>query len=129
MIFRWLAEQGIDPAKNKLIKNGSKIVMMEACGVTLKDSYNFLPMPLSKLPASFELEELAKGHFPHFFNTPENEDYVGSWPDKKYYAPDSMKPAAREKFLRWYEDQKHKVRMTLYLIFTVHTSCFPFLGF
>ena len=91
--FRYLAEQGINPSK-KLIKNATKIVYMEACGVGFKDSHSFLSMALKELPKSFELEELEKGHFPHFFNTSENQSYVGPWPDKKFYSPDSMKTDA-----------------------------------
>ena len=30
-------------------------------------------MPLAKLPKSFDLKELKKGFFPHFYNTIENE--------------------------------------------------------
>ena len=116
MLFRYLAEQQIDPTKNKVIKNGTKIIHLQACGVTLKDSFCYLAMPLSKMPAAFELEELAKGYFPHFFNTPENEDYVGTWPAKEYYALDRMVGSAREKFLHWHDEQKDKVAPYLFLM-------------
>ncbi len=33
------------------------------------DSLCFLPFPLASFPATFGLEELRKGFFPHFFNT------------------------------------------------------------
>ncbi|XP_070560096.1 uncharacterized protein [Ptychodera flava] len=56
----------------------------------------------------FELNKLHKGYFPHFFNTAENQDYVGPLPDSRYYAPDGMKQHAREKFLKWYEDERLK---------------------
>jgi hypothetical protein len=34
---------------------------------------------------------LSKGHFPHSFNTPENQDYVGPIPDLEYFSLDMMK--------------------------------------
>ena len=122
LFFRYLAEEGIDPSKNRVIKNGTKIIHLEAQGVTLKDSYCYLAMPLAKFPASFDLKEMAKGHFPHFFNTPENSNYIGTWPDKKHYGPDKMKTASREKFLRWYDEQKHKVLLSLLLCAYIFSS-------
>ena len=90
---------------------------MEACGVGFKDSHSFLSMALKELPKSFELQELEKGHFPHFFNTPENQDYIGRWPDKKFYSPDTMKTDDRDKFLVWYDSQKDKASSLYFLTF------------
>jgi hypothetical protein len=63
--------------KPKDILNGSKILCMEVCGLKFIDSYNFLPCALAKIPAAFGLTELKKGYFPHFFNTEQNQTYVG----------------------------------------------------
>ena len=72
------------------------------------DSLNFLPMPLAQLPKSFGLEELKKGFFPHFFNTPENQEVILlNLPDIKYYDPDSMSKDRRNEFLDWYELHKN----------------------
>ena len=72
------------------------------------DSLNFLPMPLAQLPKSFGLEELKKGFFPHFFNTPENQEVVLlNLPDIKYYDPDSMSKDRRNEFLDWYKIHKN----------------------
>ena len=78
-----------------VIFSGSKIMYMRVStggmNIRLLDSLNFLPMPLAQLPKSFGLEELKKGFFPHFFNTPDNqEDILLNLPDMKYYDPDSM---------------------------------------
>ena len=54
------------------------------------DSFNHLPMALSKLSGGFSLTEIKKGYFPHLFNTVENQTYVGPYPDKKYYSPEFM---------------------------------------
>ena len=48
---------------------------------------------------------MKKGYFPHYFNIPENQNYVGRIPDKQYYAPDQMNYDARNKFLKWYQDR------------------------
>ena len=47
--------------------------------IKIIDSLNFLPMKLSNLPEVFGLKELKKGWFPHFFNTRENQRYVGPY--------------------------------------------------
>ena len=41
--------------------------------------------PLKDFPETFGLNELSKGYFPHEFNRPENQDYIGKYPDKTYY--------------------------------------------
>ncbi|KMQ82024.1 putative dna polymerase-like protein, partial [Lasius niger] len=78
----------------------------KSLGIRLIDTLNFLPMPLAKLPVSFGLTELKKGFFPHLFNTPENQSYVGPLPEAKYYSPDTMQTPTRQAFLTWYEDHK-----------------------
>ncbi|KAG8176797.1 hypothetical protein JTE90_003425 [Oedothorax gibbosus] len=69
-------------------------------------SFNFLPMGLSKMPTTFGLTELKKGYFPHLFNTPEHQTYVGALPSKECYCPDSMTTSERLKFHSWYEERK-----------------------
>ena len=95
-----------------VIFSGSKIMYMRVStggmNIRLLDSLNFLPMPLAQLPKSFGLEELKKGFFPHFFNTPDNqEDILLNLPDMKYYDPDSMSKERRKEFIEWYEIHKH----------------------
>ena len=79
-------------------------MLLEIPSIRLKiiDSSNFVQGPLSDFPKTFGLTELKKGYFPHLFNTKENENYVGSIPDKKYYCYNQMKPEARKTFLEWY---------------------------
>ena len=95
-----------------VIFSGSKIMYMRVStggmNIRLLDSLNFLPMPLAQLPKSFGLEELKKGFFPHFFNTPDNqEDILLNLPDMKYYDSDSMSKERRKEFMEWYEIHKH----------------------
>jgi hypothetical protein len=108
-LFRWLADNGINPAKGKLIMNGTEIITLSACGVTLKDSKCFIPMALARVPGAFGFEEEAKGFFPYLFDTPERADYVGPWPETHYYNPDSMMPPVQKAFNAWYSTVKDKV--------------------
>lgn len=56
--------------------------------LTFSDSLNFLPMKLAKIPEAFGLEELSKGFFSHFFNTQENQAYMGPYPALEFYGYD-----------------------------------------
>jgi len=67
-------------------------------------------MALSALPKTFDIQEKQKGWFPHLFNIPENQNYIGAWPDAWYYNPSSMKPDVKKEFYRWYNQQLSKVR-------------------
>ena len=95
--------------KPKVILNGSKILCMEVCGLKFIDSYNFLPCALAKMPAAFGLTELKKGYFPHFFNTEQNQHYVGPYPAAHYYNPDDMSISNRKAFYTWYNEQQDKI--------------------
>lgn len=102
LIMEYVHKNGIKPT---LIQNGKKILSMEAFGLKFIDSLNFFPMSLDKLPKAFGLTELAKGYFPHLFNTPANQNYVGPMPDIRFYDPDGMKPDKRREFMAWYNTQ------------------------
>ena len=69
------------------------------------DSISFLPFPLRKLSSAFGLTA-SKGWYPHYFNTPENLDYVGSIPDTSYYGIDETSAGDRAEFLDWYDTQR-----------------------
>ena len=78
---------------------------MSAEDIRFIDSINFVSGALTTLPKTFGFPELKKGYFPHLFNTPGNQDYVGSIPAKYYYDPDHMKPKKRTAFLKWYDER------------------------
>ena len=84
------------------ISKGTEIMVLTVNGITIKDSLNYLPMKLAKIPSTFGFKEMKKGYFPHYFNTPENEDYDGPLPDHHYYGTSSMTPEARCEFFFWY---------------------------
>lgn len=48
---------------------------------------------------------MAKCYFPHKFNTPENQDYIGQIPDLHFYTPELMTPAKNQAFEIWYLQQ------------------------
>jgi hypothetical protein len=98
-LLDYIHRTGVKP---EMIQCGRKIISLTAKGVKCIDSLNFLPMGLSKLPTAFGLKELSKGYFPHLFNTWENQDYSGPYPDSRYYNPEGMNTESRESFLKWY---------------------------
>jgi len=63
--------------------DGRKILNMVVEKLHVLDSLNYLPMSLKSIPKSFDLT-CKKGYYTHFFNTANNLDYVGSYPETKY---------------------------------------------
>ena len=109
LLLEELYKQAVVPSQ---IVNGAKLLSVSIPGdIKFIDSLNFFPMALASFPQTFGLQEEAKGFFPHFFNIPTLQQYVGAMPDKQYYDPDGMKPARRADFERWYADQvaSHRV--------------------
>ena len=109
-LLEYLIDQSMRP--DKIIYNGSKIMYMTVekdLHIKVIDSLNFLPMKLSKLPKAFGLKELKKGWFPHFFNTRENQEYLGPYPDPKYYGCNFMGNEEREECLAWLKSQENCV--------------------
>lgn len=105
LLIRYLVQQLIKP---KLIVQGSKVMSFEDEHFSQRyiDSLNFLPMKLSSLPSAMGFEQEKKGHFPHFFNTTKNQDYIGAYPEPHYYGADSMMPKERKEFFEWYDSVK-----------------------
>ena len=93
--------------------NGSKCVTLTTgkkkspfkIKIKFIDSLNFIPMALAKFPKTFAQPELCKGYFPHFFNKDENQDYVGPIPCQDDYGVNYKKPAERETFMSWHQEQ------------------------
>ena len=85
---------------------GAKVLSFQSGPLTFKDSLCFLPMPLASFPDTFGIQELKKGYFPHAFNVPENQSYVGRIPNIEFYDPEGFKdPKAKGEFERWHADQ------------------------
>ena len=84
---------------------GAKVLSFKSGPLKFIDSLCFLPMPLASFPSAFNLTELKKGLFPHLFNTPDNQQYVGRIPDLEFYDPDDMMAKKKEELTRWHADQ------------------------
>ena len=90
------------------IRNGAKLLQVKHNNIRFIDSLSFFQMPLSALPKTFGITELKKGFFPHLFNTPEHQDYVGSVPALNYYMPENMMPKERKALEERHKKQREK---------------------
>ena len=84
---------------------GAKVLSFKSGPLKFIDSLSFLPMPLASFSSTFNLTELKKGFFPHLFNLPHHQNYVGRIPDLEFFDPDSMKPEKKEELLHWHNEQ------------------------
>ena len=94
-LYNYLLNQSITP---NIIFQGSKIMYCHVgvnLNIKLLDSLNFLSMALSRLPESFGLKEMKKGHFPHLYSTEEilscpPLERLPHLPDVSFYDPDNI---------------------------------------
>ena len=84
---------------------GAKVLSFKSGPLKFIDSLSFLPMPLASFTNTFNLSELKKGFFPHLFNLPHHQNYVGRIPDLEFYDPDGLKAEKKEELLRWHSEQ------------------------
>ena len=92
-------------AVEKQLTIGSKVLSFESGSLAFKDSLCFLPFPLAAFPATFNLQELKKGFFPHEFNLPHNQQYVGQIPEIEYFDPEGLSENKKNELQRWHEEQ------------------------
>ncbi|KAF4528493.1 hypothetical protein B566_EDAN016897 [Ephemera danica] len=92
-----LTDFGLAP---KVIMKGTQIISIEVGNLKFIDSFSFIPLPLSKFQATFNLPPaLKKGFFPHFFNVIDNQFHVGTIPEIKNFS---------HQFQTWYAEQQDK---------------------
>lgn len=92
--------------KPTILRMGTRILRMSIFGIDFIDSFRFITAPLSAFPKTFGLEDAGeKGYFPHFFNTPANQSYVGIMPKIDFYEPDMMRKRTSDDFRQWYQEQ------------------------
>ena len=84
---------------------GAKVLSFKSGPLKFIDSLSFLPMRLAAFSSTFNLTELKKGFFPHLFNLPHHQNYVGRIPDIEFYDPDGMMPIKKEELLLWHSEQ------------------------
>ena len=97
----------------KTIFQGSKLMLLEdpTTKIRVIDSVSFLPMKLAKLPKCLGLPDaIAKGHFPHFWNTQANQKVVlNHLPDITYYNIDYLSQEEREEIISWHQQNYNQV--------------------
>ena len=91
------------------LRNGCKLLEVKHDRIRFIDSLSFFQMPPSAFPKTFGLTELCKGYFPHKFNLPEHQNYVGPVPALDYYMPETMSPEGKQAFETWHQEQREKV--------------------
>ena len=90
----------------KQIRNGCKLLQVQHDKIRFIDSLSFFQMSLAAFPKTFGLTELKKGYFPHKFNIPDHQEYVGPVPAIDHYMPEVMSPEGRQKFETWHKEQR-----------------------
>ena len=103
-VLKYCVARGIIPYT---IKNGAKIMYMSFRKNKVKflDSVNHIPGKLANFPKTFGFTELKKGYFPHLYNIPQNQKYIGEIPDISFYNPDQMSTKDRASFLKWHKER------------------------
>lgn len=103
--YEWLAKHSTMGCPYTIM-DGSKITFMslKKPNIRFVDSMKFFMTSLTKLPKMMGFSgEMAKGDFPHAFNTLENQSYVGEIPDLKYFGVDEIKEAkTRQERIDWH---------------------------
>ena len=90
----------------EMITSGSKVLRACVGNVKFLDSLLIFQQPLASLPKAFGLEHLVKkGHFPHMFHTSENMNYIGPFPDIKYFNTKYLKKDALKDLNEWYQNK------------------------
>lgn len=88
-------------------------VTHNGCTLHIRDSFNLIPVALSKFPAAFGLEGAKKGFFPYFliekkwFHTRQH-----GMPPLHYYNTGGQSPEALKEFLAWYN--KHNTEQNVF---------------
>jgi hypothetical protein len=106
-LMPYLIKYGFKPHN---IYRGSHILytaIKQGLNMRIIDSLCFFPLALSQFAKTFNLPT-TKGHFPHWFNIEENENYIGNIPDKHYFGYNNMKVSDRVTFDLWYNEELNK---------------------
>ena len=91
------------------LRNGCKLLQVQHDRIRFIDSLSFFQMPLSAFPKTFGLTDACKGYFPHKFNHPDHQNYVGPFPALDYYMPETMPPEGKQALETWHQDQRDNV--------------------
>ena len=105
-LLQWCIKHEMLP--DKYIQQGSGITYMYFYKFKLRfvDTYKFFLSPLADLSKTYGIDTV-KGYFPHHFNTPENQNYVGRYPSIEMHGPKNMFPKTNADFTKWYDTVKN----------------------
>ena len=107
-ILQWCLNRGLHPTQ--YIRQGSRIMYMAFKKYKLRfvDSLHFFLEPLAKLSLTYNIDTI-KGFFPHLFNIPENQNYIGCMPSEELYGVKNMNADTyKKKFKPWYDGAKYE---------------------
>ena len=104
-ILQYCLNKGLVPSS--FIRQGSRITYMNFNRFSIRfiDSLHFFSQPLKCLPKTYNIDTL-KGYFPHHFNRPENQNYIGPIPHERDFGVNNMMPEDYDDFKKWYDEQK-----------------------
>uniref|UniRef100_A0A914HIJ6 DNA-directed DNA polymerase n=1 Tax=Globodera rostochiensis TaxID=31243 RepID=A0A914HIJ6_GLORO len=123
LVLEALHRRSLPP--KRLCTTGLKIYSMSLRGnhqrrITFKDSLNYFFCELDALVKSFDLPSdlaTAKPFFPYLYIKRQHlHERLQGLPPAEFYAPDTMKPDKRAKFLRWYETTNNAFQLREQLI-------------
>ena len=89
-----------------VLNQGNKILTLQYNDVKLVDSYLFMPMALAEFSNTFGFAD-NKGHFPHLFNTKQNQDYVGCLPPIDAFGIGNMNEEKKTALVAWYKENEN----------------------
>jgi len=105
-ILQYCLDRGLRPTQ--YIRQGSRIMYMSFAKHRFRfvDSLHLFLEPLHKLSTTYNIDT-KKGLFPHHFNKPENQNYVGEMPSEDMYGVRNMDADTyNKKFKPWYDEVK-----------------------
>ena len=105
--FRYQVDPVMVGAKILYFTLTQKRRFKQSTGIRFVDSLNFLPMALKKFTKTFGLTT-KKGFYPHFFNTPEHESYIGPIPSEAAFGAPAMDDKTYLEFREWYDERKRE---------------------
>ena len=99
--------QELNMEVKKMAWRGDKLLSFTLRGRKFCDSLCHLGRALHELPSMLGLNvDVAKGFFPHKFNVPKNQSYIGPLPGKEFFEAERFTPERKAAFDQWYEEAK-----------------------
>ena len=103
LLFSYVSHVSTLYKPTNIIMRGEKILQFCIKTTKFRDSMCHLTSALDSLPKMLGFSgDWKKGVFPHKFNVPENQQYVGPFPERSFYEPDEMKENRKQEFEKWF---------------------------